>query len=108
MKRLYSTLQTIRNEFFIKSWWVWVCFIICFALYEQGNYILSREIQELESEIQLSSKKLLIATTRQQELKLQLGSLSDPAWIELELIQNLGVVPDGYTKIYFQNETPKL
>ena len=102
MKKL---LHTVKEECFIKSWWVWACFIICFALYEQGSFILSREIQDLQSEIQLSSKKLLLATKRQQELKLQLGSLSDPAWIELELIQNLGVVPEGYTKIYFQNET---
>lgn len=106
MQRFFWALSIIWTELFVRSWWVWVCCIVCFGLYEQAARALQQEITELESEISLCSKKLELVMHIQEELKLQLGSLQDPAWIEQILIQHLGVVPEGYTKIYFKNEIP--
>lgn len=92
----------VFSELFVKSWWVWVFSITCFGVYEQASYFVAREITSLEQEITLTEKKLRDALVLQDELKLQLRSLSDPAWIEQVLIKNLGVIPQEYTKIYFQ------
>lgn len=92
----------LLQQLFIQSWWVWAFSIACFGLYEQASYSLHQEIVGLEREIEASNTRIQKAELRQEELKLQLRSLSDPAWIELELIQGLGVVPQGYKKIYFQ------
>jgi hypothetical protein len=105
VRQLFLALSFIWKEFFVRSWWVWVCSIVCFGLYERACLTLNQEIAELQSEISLCSKKLELVMHKQEELKLQLGSLQDPATIEQILIQHLGVVPEGYTKVYFINET---
>ena len=97
--------EIIWHELFIKSWWVWVCCIISFGLYEQGSYRISKEITVLQNEKSLIINKTLLAKAKKETLGLQLDSLSDPAWIELELIQNLGLVPEGYTKISLKDDS---
>ena len=47
------------------------------------------------------------AENAQRDLKLQVASQSDPAWIELALIKGLGLVPEGYTKIYYKEAKAK-
>ena len=81
-----------------------MCCIISFGLYEQGAYRISKEITVLQNEKILIIKKSHLARSRQNVLKLQLESLSDPAWIELELMQNLGLVPEGYIKISIKDD----
>jgi hypothetical protein len=40
----------------------------------------------------------------QKDLQLQISSQNDPAWVELTLMKQLGVVPDGQRKVYFKKE----
>lgn len=55
----------------------------------------SRLLEDLEKEKQkLSSEK--------EELLLRMASQTDPAWIETILMRDLGVVPEGYLKVYFK------
>ena len=37
-----------------------------------------------------------------QQLQLKIASQTDPAWIEMILMRDLGVVPEGYLKVYFK------
>ena len=39
---------------------------------------------------------------KQEELRLQIASQSDPAWVELLIKKQLGMVPSGQTKVYFE------
>jgi len=94
--------HVVFHELIINSWWVWAACILCFGLYEQGMYRIAKEKKYLETELMQTNERILASTAKQKELQLQLASLSDPAWIELELIQNLGLVPEGYTKIVFE------
>lgn len=42
----------------------------------------------------------------QQELILQIESQTDPAWVEMVLKRNLGLVPEGQVKVYFKKGSP--
>ena len=94
------------DECIVNSWWVWFTFIVCFGLYEQGAYRLSRKINDLETEIARVTVQLEQAKEKQEEKKHEVASFNDPAWIELILIRNLGLVPEGYTKVYFEESIP--
>lgn len=70
-------------------------------LYEQtvrrrdGDYVkLSAQLADLQVEKQKAIKL-------QEALRLQIQSESDPAWIELVLMRDLGVAPEDQTKIFF-------
>ena len=100
---LYSLLW---DECVVKSWWIWLTLIVCFGMYEQGAYRLNRKILDLETEITQVKTKLALSCELQQELKQQVASFNDSAWIELVLIRALGLVPEGYQKVYFQKKEP--
>jgi hypothetical protein len=44
----------------------------------------------------------LQANQEKEELSSQLASQSDPAWIELVLLREVGVVPEGFLKVHFK------
>jgi hypothetical protein len=97
-------------QFILKSWWVAAAAICSLGLYEQGAKALQKEINTFRAEAESLSEKIRLAKELQEELKRQVMSQSDPAWIELVLIKSLGLVPEGYTKIYYtytHNEAEK-
>ena len=55
---------------------------------------LTLRMQEMEKE------KVAVSQER-EDLALQLQSETDPAWIEMLLMKELGVVPEGWTKVHF-------
>lgn len=96
-------LSVIIEEITIHSWWVILFMIACYAMYERALYHSDntyRQFYEQRLGLEKEKQKLL---DQQQELKLQIQSQNDPAWIELTLMRKLGLVPDGQTKIYFTN-----
>ena len=64
------------------------------ALNENGRQLIDK-LEELQNE-----KNNLLKL--QEELQLQINSQNDPEWIELTLMKNLGLVPEGQYKIYIQ------
>lgn len=89
-------------QFIFKSWWVAAIAILSLGLYEQGAKELQKEINNFQYEASILTEKIKISKQLQEELRLQVMSQSDPAWIELVLIRSLGLVPEGYTKIYYE------
>lgn len=86
-------------------WWVLTFAIVSFGLYEQASMKLEREIVSLDKEIASLEARILDATNIQSYLKLQQESFNDPAWVELTLMRVLGMVPEGYTKIYYKEKS---
>jgi hypothetical protein len=83
------------------SWWVFFFALLCFICYEQGvkawktqHKILSFRLNELQNEYE-------VALRRKTELKEQIQSQNDPEWIELVLMNKLGLVPEGQKKVIF-------
>lgn len=90
------------KETLIGSWWVILFMIFCYMLFEQGFRQRNAEYTKLyEQLLELRSEKEN-ALAVQEDLLMQINSQSDPAWIELTLMKELGLVPEGQTKVYFK------
>ena len=75
--------------------------LLCVMAYVQAARGRAGKISELSFRLQELKKEQIIAMQEQEELLQRLHSESDPAWIELLLMKELGVVPEGWTKIRF-------
>jgi hypothetical protein len=89
----------------MRSWWVFAFAIITFALYEQSAGRLGRSIQKLEKQQSLLEAEIAELANEQEELELQVASQCDANWTEFSLLKGLGLVPEGYTKFYMDDET---
>lgn len=83
------------------SWWVFVFFLVCTFLYAQASSKKNHDIFSLQcrQDVLLDQKQLI--KEEKKELKLRIQSQSDPAWMEIVLIKELGVVPEGCLKVHF-------
>jgi len=59
------------------------------------------QIEELSSRFAEMKKEKLVALQERESLRLQIESQSDPSWIEMILMRDLGVVPEGWLKVHF-------
>lgn len=88
----------------LRSWWVVLFALFCYVCYEQGIKNRDKDFVKLKQQYQ----KLHLAKTHAVEQQIHLTgviqSQSDPAWTELTLMKNLGVVPEGYKKVFFSSE----
>ena len=99
--------RSSRSASFFKKDTLGVCAVVAFCAIcitvglhaangrDSALQSVSFRLQELEKEKQ-------IAIEKREELMACLQSESDPAWIELVLMKELGVVPDGWIKVHFQ------
>jgi hypothetical protein len=85
-----------------RSWWVVVFSAISLAFYFQAAHSRAIAMSELSGRLQEMETAKQMAAEQQEELTSQLVSQTDPAWIEMVLMKELGMVPDGWVKIHFQ------
>jgi len=83
------------------SWWVIVFIAVCAVFYLQAMRQKDLSYQEMTFRLHNLEKEKAQALAQQEELLLQIHSQSDPAWVEMVLKRNLGMVPEGQTKVYF-------
>lgn len=91
------------QSYFFESWWVILFALICFALFEQGMYVHTKEFSKLSMQLRELQQHKIIAFSMREKLLLQLNSESDPMWVELVLMRVLGMVPEGQEKVFFSN-----
>ncbi len=73
-----------------------------YLLYLQSVRQKKMLIARLDQRIEALEGEKGIALRRQDELKLQVASQGDPAWVEMVLMRELGMVPEGQRKVYFK------
>lgn len=88
---------------FKEWWWVFLCqlflfFFYCFAI--EGK---RKELSSLAYELTKKEKEKEMALMEKEDLELQINSQDDPSWIEMLLIRDLGVVPEGWLKVHFSS-----
>lgn len=90
------------GQVFWKKWW-WVLaictFAACFYLHAIKEKLSS--IERMTFRYHSLEKEKIAALHEQEDLKLQIASQNDPAWIEMVLMRDLGLVPDGWLKVHF-------
>lgn len=101
---MISSFTTLIEGFLFKYWWTVLFCLGCLMFYEQGKKKVSLEYDKLHLQLNslqaLKDEQLKI----QEKLMLKVNSQSDPDFVELLLMKELGVVPEGYTKVFFSQE----
>ena len=87
-----------------RSWWVVLFCCGCFTVYAQAVQKKSKDCLDLRDRIGKLRVEKEGITRLHEDLLLQIGSQSDPQWIELTLKKQLGVVPEGQKKVYFKKD----
>jgi len=89
----------------LRSWWMLLFVGVCFALYARGMEKKKKTLFELKDRFCALEKERSAAQDEKEELLLRIRSQSDPEWIQMLLMKELGVVPEGQVKVYFKKDT---
>ncbi len=93
------------EEVILKSWWTILFFLICCFAYDQAYRHKLREETRLQERLHALKRETARAKEKQEDLKLQIASQEDEAFIEMILMRRLGLVPEGQTKVHFIKKT---
>lgn len=87
---------------FHQTWWVILFALLCFYGYEKGFERIKSEYALLHEKYENLHNDRDKALSYQEELRLHLNSQNNPEWIELTLMKELGLIPQGQTKVIFK------
>ena len=105
MKIKNEKTSILPENLALSVWWPIVFIATCSVCYLHAIYWKEVSYQEVLGKIhQLENEKVLILQ-QQQELRDQINSQSDPAWVEMVLKRNLGLVPIDQVKVYFKEDS---
>ncbi|ETF37968.1 hypothetical protein CpecG_0653 [Chlamydia pecorum MC/MarsBar] len=91
----------LLGETVLNSWWVILSLFIGGFIYDRASIQLKHEELRLKKRVSLLQEQITHAQEKQQSLQQHLCHWNDPIVIESALIQKLGLIPKGYTKICF-------
>ncbi|MES2274304.1 MAG: hypothetical protein V4487_08960 [Chlamydiota bacterium] len=94
-----------KSSVWWRSWWVvGFCSVTCF-IYFQALKEKKIAIRELQFRLEEKNKEKFLGLQEKEELYLRISSQNDPAWIEMILMRDLGVVPEGFLKVHFSKQS---
>jgi len=85
-----------------RSWWVVIFCLITGLVYFHFVKEKKNAIALLDMRLEKMELDKLLALQKREDLELRIASQNDPAWIEMVLIRDLGVVPEGFLKVHFK------
>ena len=106
MAKLAKALPpTTEGKYWVqRSGWFFLCLAGAALFYLHFMREKSRTYDEMTLQLHQFEKDKVEALKTHADLMLQIQSQSDPAWVEMVLKRNLGLVPEGQVKVYFHNE----
>ena len=84
-------------------WWVGVFCALALVTYSHGMERREAAFAELQFRLSEMQQEYLLAVQEKEDMTLQIASQSDPAWVELVLLREIGVVPEGFLKVHFKS-----
>jgi hypothetical protein len=102
-------VQKIKNNrkmtsFINLPWWVYLTVVVSglYQVYAAKNHsIFQKGLQNKLTELE---EQRVASVQKQEDLRLQIQSQDDPAWVEMVLMRELGLVPDRTRKVFFTEE----
>lgn len=89
-------------SFWKKSWWAFLIVTLLSVFYFHFYNQKKAAVKELSIRLEQMERQKMLALNTQEELGLRIASQDDPAWIEMILMRDLGVVPEGFLKVHFK------
>jgi hypothetical protein len=91
-----------QTSWWIRSWWVVAFCLFAMVVYIPAMKSRKATLDELAFRLSEMEKEKCVALQEKEELTQRIASQSDPAWIELVLLREMGVVPEGFLKVHFK------
>lgn len=89
---------SILESFFLANWWTIASVLLFFGIYESASYRTLQTKMQLIEKIHFLEEQIIATKEKNALFYKELGSISDPAWIEMQLIHKLGLVRKGQKK----------
>jgi hypothetical protein len=96
-----SIKYKLIDTFVIKSWWMYLVILLSFLCFDISIKKKYKNIAKYQKQVFSLEANKAYAINAKEDLQLRLNSQSDPEWIEMVLMNQLGVVPEGKIKIHF-------
>ncbi|CDR33670.1 hypothetical protein [Criblamydia sequanensis] len=93
------------EKFFLNNFWLAVFLVIAFFLYETESHAIKNDLKAFSTQLQSIEEDIEKQEKTKQILECKLESLDDFASIEFALINKLGMVPIGYTKLIINEDS---
>ena len=90
---------------FVNNWWVTFFLLGAYLLFTHTSAKKGVMITQLEEQMGTFKGEIVAAREMREELLLRIDSQNDPRWIEMVLMQKLGLVPEGQLKVLFQKRS---
>lgn len=100
----YPLSQRGKKGFVAQNWWVMAFIALCAFVYFHSVSKKKEVIGTLDKHLAALNREKTSLLSEKEDLLLQIGSQSDPAWIRLTLMKGLGLVPEGQIKVYFYKD----
>lgn len=91
----------MRESWWRQWWWVFCFCAAASAVYFHHIQDKKGKLRELAGRLEEMNKEKLFALQERDMFHQQIDSQSDPSWIEMILMRDLGVVPEGWLKVHF-------
>lgn len=91
-------------EHFFDSWWVVLFALFCYSGFEAARVAQKKEYRLLLGRLEKTKQGLAKEQKRLAQLEANIKYLEDPHSLELRLVRDLGLVPEGQIKVYFEAE----
>lgn len=100
-RRNVSGFARLFYEGIVRSWWVFLFGVLCYGGYELAEKRLQSVEADLKGKITAHQAELVHKQEMIAHLQDQIQSQADLEWIELTLMSELGLVPEGQRKVFF-------
>ena len=96
-----SLFERMIAEVFFRSWWVILILLLCLAFFEHEQNKRDEILNTLTARTKDLQHEKIHSLERHERLSMQINSQNDPSWVEMVLIKELGLTPEGQIKVHF-------
>ncbi len=95
-------MKSVLFSICMKKYGVLLAAVFCsLMMYHYGAKAKNQAIERLQEELSCLEEQKQRAASLKEELQCRIASRQDPDWIEMVLMKQLGLVPEGYMKVHF-------